>query len=59
MTRTDEYRGFTLQVSVESGLSFRPIKRPAAHSGYVAVVRVFRAGNAVAWRPREGAARVY
>jgi hypothetical protein len=48
MMRTYEYQGFTLQVSVESSLSFQPIKRPAARSGYVAVVRVFQAGNAVA-----------
>jgi hypothetical protein len=48
MMRMYEYHGFTLQVSVESDFSFRPIKWPVARSGYVAVVRVFQAGNAVA-----------
>lgn len=46
--RTYEYHGFTLQVSVESSLTYQPIKRPGARSGYVAVVRVFQAGNPVA-----------
>ncbi|TCK84216.1 hypothetical protein B0G74_9039 [Paraburkholderia sp. BL9I2N2] len=47
MMRTYEYHGFTLQVSAESNLSFQPIRQAAARSGYVAVVRVFQAGNAV------------
>jgi hypothetical protein len=48
MMRTYEYHGFTLQITVESGLKLLPIKRPATRSGYVAVVRVFQAGNALA-----------
>jgi hypothetical protein len=45
---TYDYHGFTLQVSVESGFSLLPNKRPAQSAGYVAVVRVFQARNAVA-----------
>ena len=48
MMRTYEYHGFTLRVAVESGFNFPPIKQPKARPGYVAVVRVFQAGNAVA-----------
>jgi hypothetical protein len=48
MMRTYEYQGFTLQVSVESQFSLPPITRLAGRSGYVAVVRVFQAGTAVA-----------
>ena len=48
MMRAYEYHGFTLQIAVESGFTFRPIKPAAARAGYVAVVRVFQAGNAVA-----------
>lgn len=46
--RTYEYHGFTLQIAVESGFNFPPGKRPAPRSGYVAIVRVFQAGNALA-----------
>jgi hypothetical protein len=48
MMRTYAYHGFTLQIAVESDFSFPPVKRSAARPGYVAVVRVFQAGNAVA-----------
>ena len=48
MMRTYEYHGFTLQVTVESGVSSPPGKRLAPRPGYVAVVRVFQAGNALA-----------
>ena len=48
MMRTYEYHGFTLQVTVESDFSFPAIKRPAPRPGYVAVVRVFQAGTAIA-----------
>jgi hypothetical protein len=48
MTRTYEYHGFTLQVTVESGFTFPPDTRSACRPGYVAVVRVFQAGAALA-----------
>ena len=48
MMRTYEHHGFTLEVSVESDLSFRPVDRTAVRSGYVAVVRVLQAGHVVA-----------
>lgn len=48
MMRTYEYHGFTLQIAVESGFSFLPVRQPTTRHGYVAIVRVFQAGNAVA-----------
>lgn len=48
MMRTYEYRGFSLEVSVESNLGYQPVRDPAARSGYVAAVRLFRGGNNVA-----------
>jgi hypothetical protein len=48
MTRTCGYHGFTLGVEVESEFSFRPNKGSATPPGYVAIVRIFQAENAVA-----------
>jgi hypothetical protein len=48
MMRTYEYQGFTLQVAVESDITFRSIKPTTARPGYVAIVKLFKGGNAVA-----------
>ena len=50
MTRTYDYAGFTFEVSVESEFSAGPNRREGkqAHPGYIAVVKIFQAGNAVA-----------
>ncbi|WP_063900496.1 hypothetical protein [Burkholderia stagnalis] len=48
MMRTYGHHGFTLEVSVESDFTFRPVDRTAMHAGYVAVVRVLQAGHVVA-----------
>jgi hypothetical protein len=48
MTRTYEYHGYTLVVAVESDLSWRQAGGTAARVGYVAIVRIFQAGNAMA-----------
>lgn len=48
MNRTYEYEGFTLEVSVESDFSWQQIPAPARGTGFVATVRVFQAGQAVA-----------
>jgi hypothetical protein len=48
MTRTYEYHGYTLVVAVESGLSWGKAGRTPARLGYVAIVRVFQAGNSIA-----------
>ena len=48
MKRTYEYHGYTLAVAVESDSSWRLGDGAAARAGYVAIVRVFQAGNAVA-----------
>jgi hypothetical protein len=48
MSRTYEYHGYTLVVAVESDSSWRQAGRSAAHVGYVAIVRIFQAGNAMA-----------
>ncbi|CAE6772276.1 hypothetical protein M0D68_18835 [Paraburkholderia sp. SEWSISQ10-3 4] len=47
MTRTYEYHGYTLVVAVESDLSSQ-LGGAAACVGYVAIVRIFQADNAVA-----------
>jgi hypothetical protein len=48
MTRTCEYRGHTLIVAVESDFSGRLGSGTAARVGYVAIVRIFQAGAAMA-----------
>jgi hypothetical protein len=48
MTRTYEYHGYTLVVAVESDFGWRLVGGDAARVGYVAIVRIFQAGNAVA-----------
>jgi hypothetical protein len=48
VTRTYEYHGYTLVVDVESDFSWRPNAGAAARAGYVAIVRILQAGNAVA-----------
>lgn len=48
MTRAYEYQGYTLVVAVETDSSWRPPGRTAARVGYVAIVRIFQAGNAMA-----------
>jgi hypothetical protein len=47
MTRTYEYHGYTLVVAVESGIGSQ-LGGAAACVGYVAIVRIFQADNAVA-----------
>ncbi|RQS68471.1 hypothetical protein DID96_19665 [Burkholderia sp. Bp8963] len=46
--RTYEHLGFTLEVTVESDFSLRPVQPTGLRPGYVAVVRVFQAGHAIA-----------
>ena len=48
MTRTYEYHGYTLVVAVESDISSQLGGGAAARVGYVAIVRIFQADNAVA-----------
>jgi hypothetical protein len=50
MMRIYKYEGFTLEVSVESDFSVEPGRREGrpAHPGYIAVVKIFQAGNTVA-----------
>lgn len=48
MPRSYEYNGFTLDVSVEVEFNVRPETRTQPQPGYVAVVRIFREGHAVA-----------
>ncbi|MFM0101151.1 hypothetical protein PQQ87_36540 [Paraburkholderia nemoris] len=48
MTRTYEYHGYTLVVAVESDISSHPGGGAAACVGYVTIVRIFQADNAVA-----------
>ena len=48
MTRTYEYHGYTLVVAVESDSSWRQAGGTAVRVGYVAIVRIFQAGNAMA-----------
>jgi hypothetical protein len=47
MTRTYEYHGYTLVVAAESDFSWRLGGGGAARVGYVVIVRIFQAGNAV------------
>lgn len=47
MTRTYGYKGFTLQVAVESDLWSGATKRASAQAGYVAVVRICEAKSPV------------
>jgi len=48
MTRTYEYQGYTLVVAVESDSSRRQAGGTAARVGYVAIVRIFLSGAAMA-----------
>ncbi|MFM0131662.1 hypothetical protein [Paraburkholderia sediminicola] len=48
MTRTYEYHGYTLVVAVESDISSQLGGGATACVGYVAIVRIFQANNAVA-----------
>jgi hypothetical protein len=48
MTRTYDYHGFTLEVGVESDFSWPRHASPARRAGFVATVRILRAGTAVA-----------
>lgn len=48
MTRIYEYHGYTLVVAVESDISSQPGGGTVACVGYVAIVRIFQADNAVA-----------
>jgi len=48
MTRTYEYHGYTLVVAVESDSSWRHTDGAPVRLGYVAIVRIFQAGNALA-----------
>ena len=48
MTRSYDYEGFTLKISVESDIRIGPDRREPTRPGYVAIVRIFQAANAVA-----------
>ncbi|HKR46218.1 MAG TPA: hypothetical protein VJU59_42260 [Paraburkholderia sp.] len=48
MTRSYDYEGFTLEISVESDISIGPMKLKPTRPGYVAVVRIFQKANAIA-----------
>jgi len=48
MTRSYDYEGFTLEISVESEFSIGPNRREPTRPGYVAIVRIFQAASAVA-----------
>ncbi|WP_233888731.1 hypothetical protein [Paraburkholderia flagellata] len=48
MTRSYDYEGFTLEISVESDFSIGLKKPEPAKPGYVAVVRIIQATNTVA-----------
>jgi hypothetical protein len=48
MTRTYEYQGYTLVVAVESDSLGRQHGGAAARVGYVAIIRIFQAGAAMA-----------
>jgi hypothetical protein len=46
--RTYEYHGYTLVVTIEIDSGWSAGGNAAARAGYVAIVRIFQAGNAVA-----------
>ncbi len=48
MPRSYEYNGFTLEVSVEIDVSIRTNRRAPAQHGFVAIVRIFKEGTAIA-----------
>lgn len=48
MTRSYDYEGFTLEISVESDISIGPKTLEPTRPGYVAVVRIFQAANTLA-----------
>ena len=48
MTRSYDYEGFTLEISVESAISIGPKKPALTRPGYVAVVRIFQAASTLA-----------
>jgi hypothetical protein len=48
MKRMYEYHGYTPEVAIESDLGWRLIGGNAERVGYLAIVRIFQAGNAVA-----------
>lgn len=48
MNRTYEYHGYTFEVGVESGFTWRPNAPSVKRGGFVATVRIFKAGSTVA-----------
>ncbi|NVH73690.1 hypothetical protein FSB08_14220 [Paraburkholderia sp. JPY432] len=48
MTRSYDYEGFMLDISVESDSSIGPNRREPTRRGYIAIVRIFQAASAVA-----------
>ncbi|TDG03713.1 hypothetical protein E1N52_33595 [Paraburkholderia guartelaensis] len=48
MSRSYEYLGYTLEVSVEVDFLMAQGKRNCSEPGYVAVVRVFKSGTSIA-----------
>ncbi len=48
MTRSYDYEGFTLEISVESDFTIGAKQRSECRIGYVAVVRIFQASSTVA-----------
>ncbi len=47
-SRSYDYEGFTLEISVQSDFSIRPGKLQPGRPGYVAVVRIFQAASTLA-----------
>ncbi|WP_321845233.1 hypothetical protein [Paraburkholderia bannensis] len=48
MTRSYDYEGFTLEISVESDFTLGAMRPVPRRIGYVAIVRIFQASNTVA-----------
>jgi hypothetical protein len=48
MKRTYERHGFTLEVTVESDFTFRPVGRTIVSSDFIVAVRVFRGAETIA-----------
>ncbi|SAK79562.1 hypothetical protein AWB76_05344 [Caballeronia temeraria] len=48
MNCTYQYQGFDIEVSVEAGVNWRGGRAASEEVGYVAVVRICKAGSAVA-----------
>jgi len=47
MMRRYEYEGYMLEVTVESDFALSPNRQTRRNAGYVAIIRIFREGNAI------------